>query len=138
MDFASWLHVEAKTFEFSVADVLQLEESRRGLSCVVFMGKLCVEWLRFKVEALVRNTKVKKFIHSFRDGSKAFIVHRGANESGRFLEVAAYAVGGRRGLIMLSNGRGGQGWSGFAAELKKVLSFLSSSVGFESPTWSQG
>jgi hypothetical protein len=65
MDFVSWLHVEAKTFEFLVADgafILWLEERRRGLSCVVFMGKLCIGWLRIIVEVLVCNTELLGFV----------------------------------------------------------------------------
>lgn len=89
------------------ASVLRLEERRRGLPHVVFMGKLCFEWMRFKVEALVHNTEVKKFIHSFREGSKAFIEQRGSNESGRFLRVAmggcasVYGPGGSAPFIFL-------------------------------------
>lgn len=66
MDFVSWLHVEAKTFEFLVVDgasILQLEERRRGLSHVVFVGKLCTGWLRIIVEALVCNTELLEFVN---------------------------------------------------------------------------
>jgi hypothetical protein len=41
-----------------------------------------------------------------------FIVRRGGNRVGRFLEVAVYAVGGRRGFLMLPEGHEGWGWSG--------------------------
>ena len=37
------------------------------------MGKLCIDWLKTMVEALVRNTTVTKFIKSFREGSKSFL-----------------------------------------------------------------
>jgi hypothetical protein len=97
--------LKQKLFEFSVVDgasVLRLEERRRGLPHKVFMGNLCFEWMRFKVEVLVHNTEVKKFIHSFREGSKAFIVQRGSNEAGRFLGVAmggCASVSGPRGSV---------------------------------------
>ena len=39
---------------------------------------------------------VSKLINSCREGDKAFIVHRGTNRSGRFLELADYMVGRRR------------------------------------------
>lgn len=47
--------MEAKTFEFSVVEgalVLQLEERRRGFSCVVFLGTLCA-WLKLTMEELL-------------------------------------------------------------------------------------
>lgn len=109
MDFVSQFHVEAKTFEFSVvngASVLRLEERRRGLSSVMFLGKLCIDWLITMVEALVRNLEASKFIKSFQEGSKAFLAQRGANGSGQFLQLAVHSVGGRRGLILVSEGRG--------------------------------
>jgi hypothetical protein len=52
------------------ASVLRLEERRRGLSPGAFLGKLCTAWLK----------------------RRAFIVQRGSNWYGRFLEVAVYAV----------------------------------------------
>jgi hypothetical protein len=42
---------------------------------------------------------VEDFVKSFREESKAWIVRKGCNKDGRFLELAVYAVGGRRGFI---------------------------------------
>jgi hypothetical protein len=57
------------------------------------------------------------------------IAERGSNISGRFLEVAMYAVGGQRSLIMIPEGREGWGWSQFAIELSKVKVYIDSMVG---------
>jgi hypothetical protein len=57
------------------------------------------------------------------------IAERGSNISGRFLEVAMYAVGGQRSLIMIPEGREGWGWSQFAVELSKVKVYIDSMVG---------
>jgi hypothetical protein len=46
--FLSRFGVEAKKFDFSVregASVLGLEERRRGLPHVAFLGSLCTGWL---------------------------------------------------------------------------------------------
>jgi PP-loop superfamily ATP-utilizing enzyme len=59
----------------------------------------------------------KDFIKSFREGPKVLIVCSGGNSSGWFLEVAVYAVGGRRGLILIPEGREERGWCRVAAEL---------------------
>jgi hypothetical protein len=72
---------------------------QRGNSHVAFLGSLHSGWLSSTME-LVQNSDSKDFIKSFREGSKVTIVQRGSNLSGRFLEVAVYAMGGRRGLIM--------------------------------------
>jgi hypothetical protein len=49
----------------------------------------------------------KEFVKSFREGPKVLIVRRGGNNSCRFLEVAVYAVGGQRWLILIPEGRVG-------------------------------
>jgi hypothetical protein len=41
-----------------------------------------------------------------------------------FFEVTAQAVGGRRRLILLLEGREGRGWSRFSRELSKVMAFF--------------
>lgn len=42
--------------------------------------------------------------------------------------MQVYAVGGRRGIILILKGREGQGWSLFVVELGKVLAFLEDSL----------
>jgi hypothetical protein len=76
------------------------------------------------------------FVKSFREALKVLIVRRGGNLAGRFLEVAVYAVGGRRGIILIPEGRKGRGWSLFIVELGKVLGFFKASgrPGFVSPS----
>jgi hypothetical protein len=52
-----------------------------------------------------------------------------SNPADRFFEVEVYAVGGRRGIILIPEGREGRGWSRFATELGKVIVFFIASVG---------
>jgi len=52
------------------------------------------------------------------------IVWGGGNRSSRFLEVAVYAVGGRRDLVLFPDGRDDRDWSRVSGELFKVLEFL--------------
>jgi hypothetical protein len=49
------------------------------------------------------------------------MVHGGGNKAGRFLEVSFLAVGGRKGVIWLPEGRFGNGWQRFAGELRRLL-----------------
>jgi hypothetical protein len=114
LEMESRFFVEAKTFVFSVVDGksdLWVEERRKGFSGAVCLGSLCIVWLVSKMEWVLRNTGVEDFVESFREGSKAVIVRRGRNKAGRFLEVAVYAKGGRKGMVLFPEGRAGWGWS---------------------------
>ncbi|GLT54090.1 hypothetical protein SLA2020_273190 [Shorea laevis] len=117
MDFVSWFFVESKTFEFSVpagGSTLRLVERRNGISRVMMVGKYCVEWLKKAVERMVLLNEDQPFTESSRDGNKAFFAQRGVNRAGGFLELAEYAVGGRKGLIIVPEGRDKRGWKRFA------------------------
>jgi hypothetical protein len=127
-----WCFVEAKTFIFLVvegASVVRVEERRRSFSRLVFLGACSLVWLVSTMENLLRFSGDKEFVKSFREGSKVLIVRRGSNPASRYFELAVYAVGGRRGIILILEGRGGRGWSRFAAELGKVIAFFEASAG---------
>jgi hypothetical protein len=51
------------------------------------------------------------------------LVREGCNKTGRFLEVAVEADGGRKGTIWLPEGRKGWGWRLFVSEMKRMLEF---------------
>jgi hypothetical protein len=107
-----WFFVEAKTFTFSVAEGaygIRVVERRKGHSGVVFLSFQCAEWLVSTVEVLSRTPVDSEFVKSYREGTEVFILRKGGNNSGRFLELAVYAVGGRKGLILIPEGREGGG-----------------------------
>jgi hypothetical protein len=52
------------------------------------------------------------------------IMRRGENSFGRFLEVAVYDVGGRKGLVLFPEGRDEWGWSRVSCKLSKVSAFF--------------
>jgi hypothetical protein len=119
--------VEAKSFLFSMGQgsaELMVAEKRKAFAGVVLLGSLCTAWLLSMVEEVLRNPRVGDFVKSYREGSKVTIVRRGGNKSGCFLEVAVYAVGGRKGLVLFLEGLDGRGWSCVLGELSKVLAFL--------------
>jgi hypothetical protein len=125
-----WCCVESKTFVFSVregASVVRVEERRGRFSGRVLLGAQSCGWLLSTLESVLRFIG-KDFVRSFRDGSKVFIVRRGGNSAGSFIEVAAYALGGLKGIIYIPEGRNGWGWSRFLAELGKTRDFLSDSA----------
>jgi hypothetical protein len=55
------------------------------------------------------------------------IVRRG---NGKFVEVAIYGVGGRRGFLLIPEGRGGWVWLKFVGELRKAKDFLVAMTGY--------
>lgn len=75
------------------------------------------------------HVRVYGVLQIVREVNKCFIVHRGSKQSGWFLEVVEYAVGGHRGLLVILKGREGRGWKYFAAKLGKVVAFFESSLG---------
>jgi len=56
------------------------------------------------------------------------IVRRGGNSFSRFLELAVYDVGGRRGMVVFPKGRDGRDWGRVSGELSKELVFLGTTV----------
>jgi len=62
------------------------------------------------VKETLKSPGVEDFVKSFREDSKVPIVRRDGNQVGRFLEMASFTVGGRKGFIWLPEGREGRGW----------------------------
>jgi hypothetical protein len=124
--------VEAKSFRLSAktgCPNLRLEERRKGFVGYIFASTQCSEWLVETVESAVLAQAKEEIAKTFREGDKAMMVHRGANKAGRFLEVSFLAVGGRKGVIWLPEGRCGRGWRRFAGELRRLLEAQRLAVG---------
>jgi hypothetical protein len=94
----------------------------------VLLGKVSVAWLSSTVEDLVCKAEVAEFFKPSREGSRALIVQRHSDRSGRVLGEA-YRGGGCRGSIVVPEGQEGRGWSIFPAELGKAVAFFDNSHG---------
>jgi hypothetical protein len=70
-----------------------LEERRKKFVGYIFMNTQCSSWLIDTVEDIAK---------SIREGDKALMVYGGTNKAGRFLEVAVFAEGGRKGAVRLA------------------------------------
>jgi hypothetical protein len=110
--------IEAKSFWFSFKEgssLLRLEERRKEFCGYIFVSINGSSWLVDTVEEVC---KVKEDIaKSFCEGDKAMMVHGGANKAGRFLEVAVFTEGGRKGGVWIPEGQDGWGWCHFVGEL---------------------
>jgi hypothetical protein len=114
--------IEAKSFLFSSKNgspLFRLEERRKNFLGYIFVSTQGASWLVDTVEAACQGKE--NMAKSFREGDKALMVHGGANKAGRFLEVAVFAEGGRKGGVWLPEGRDGRGWRRFAGELQRFL-----------------
>jgi len=81
------------------------------------------------METLLGFPGEQEFIKSYKEGLELLIARRGGNKDGQFLEVAVFGLGGRRGFVLIPEGRGGWGWRKFSGELSKNSAFLSAAVG---------
>jgi hypothetical protein len=118
--------VEAKGFSFSAkAEVfeLRLEERRKGFCGFIFLGLQGSAWLMAIVEEALK-APVKDFIKYFWEDVKTLMVWGGGNKADHYLEVVAYAEGGRKWPIWLLEGRAGWGWSRVMGELRQMPAFL--------------
>lgn len=124
--------VESKTFVFSVLDgasMPRVGKKRKSFCGEIFISPSCSELLASTLEILVGFPEDQVFIKSFREGLRVLIARRGCNQAGRFLEAASFGMGGRKGFILIPEGRGGWGWIKFSDELRKAIDSLSALVG---------
>ncbi len=112
--------VEAKCFSFSTKagePELRLEERRKAFGGFIVLGVQGSAWLMATVEKALKDPGLD-FVKYFREDTKALMVRGNGNKAGRFLEVVAYAEGGRKWPIWLLEGRAGWGWSRVVGELR--------------------
>jgi hypothetical protein len=109
--------VESKSFTFSVlggASTVRVEEKRKNFLGVVILNAQSSEWLASSLEVVLGLPAEQDFVKSFREGSKVLIARRGGNKVGRFLEATTFGLGGRKGSIVIPEGRGRWGWLKFS------------------------
>jgi len=124
--------VEAKAFYFSVkAEVteIHLEERRKGFCGYIFLGLQGSEWLLATVEEALKEPVKKDFVKTFQEDVNVLKVGRGGNKASCYLEVASFVEGGRKGVVWLSEGHEGWGWSRIVGELRKMISFSAHRLG---------
>jgi hypothetical protein len=119
--------VEAKSFYFSTRKgnaLVCLEEKRKGFGGFILLGSKCLVWLVDAVEEAMGAQRKEEFARTFWEGARILKVRMESNKAGRFLEVAVFVKGGRKGVIRLPEGRGGWGWQCFLDKLRILVANL--------------
>jgi hypothetical protein len=117
--------VESKSFEFvldSGGKSLCLKIIERGLGsvCSVRLGHEGIFWLLSTIEGVASSVNSKGFFRKIRTARSVFLSQRSFNIHGTYLAIEEFNGGGRRGFILLPEGKEKWGWCGFG----KVLRFL--------------
>jgi len=76
------------------------------------------------MEDVIQEEGMKDFKRTSRVGVTAFLAQWCSNKHGHYLALAEYDGLGRKGFIVVQEGKGGKGWSSFSLELRLVLYFL--------------
>jgi predicted Ser/Thr protein kinase len=76
-----------------------LEERRKGFIGVIFVGYQGFAWLVDRVDEAIKSPVKEDFVESYCKEVKVLMIHGGGKKAGRFLEVAVYAEGDRKGMI---------------------------------------
>lgn len=72
---------------------------RKGFSGFIFLGLQCSAWLMATIEEALKESVKKDFVKSYHEDVKALMVRGGGNKAVRYLKVAVFAEGGRKGVI---------------------------------------
>jgi hypothetical protein len=118
--------IESKAFELKVdhgggAYIVRLYERGKDTLRSIFMGKASATTLLDSMEELVSQKQSGNFVRTIREGETVFIAQRCTNSKGRYVSIQAIHRGGRRGLIIISEGRNCSGWQRFTLEFRRVL-----------------
>ncbi|KAF5447553.1 hypothetical protein F2P56_033099 [Juglans regia] len=124
------LVIEAKIFSIMrEGGLIRIIERGRRFKQEVLMGLSTAQWLERVLEESEMGVK-KDYYSSTREGYRSFIAQRCSNKRGRFLEIAVYAEGGRRSLILIPEEEGGRGWRRLREVLRKATLLGRKSAGY--------
>jgi hypothetical protein len=122
----SW-SVEAKIFELQIkggdTGVRIFERSKQRMSSI-FIRRDEVAWLVGALEEVAEAEKPVVFWDQSRAGHPRIITQKRSNRHGRFLSIEEFDGRRRSGIILIPEGRYGQGWARLMVELDGVNSYL--------------
>jgi hypothetical protein len=126
MGFRGWCVVESKHFVLDVkggSSGLNISETCRGVTRSILLGRKNSFWLLDTVVELLSANNSSAFWRKSRDFPGIY-AQRCVNKHGRFLTIEDYGDGRRRGVILVPEGRKGEGWEAFRLELLSAVNYM--------------
>ncbi len=125
MGGSRFFFIESKSFELSISGggsfPMRIFEKGKDSVRSVFMGKMSANRFVKDLEDLYSKTHHGDFVRTTREGDKVFIMQRCSNDKGQYVLVQEIQKGGRRGSIIIPEGRNGSGWQGFHFKPSRFL-----------------
>ncbi len=125
MGGSRFLFIESKTFEFLIegggAPRVCINEMGREIVRSVVMGRECAKRMAVAIDDLVSKPYVESFVHSFRVGDIVLLLQRSSNSRGNYISLQEIHRGGRKGSIIILEGRNNGDWCGFGLELRRLF-----------------
>ncbi|KAB1215950.1 putative ADP-ribosylation factor GTPase-activating protein AGD8 [Morella rubra] len=127
MSFSCRFSVEAKEFQVSVLanGVVKMSEWSWKAMISIFLGRYGAVWIVNLASRLQMVDNKKEVVVKFNEASRGFLAQRCSNKAGRYVAVAEFGGGRRKGVVMILEGKEGAGWKELADVFQEVVSHLS-------------
>ena len=117
-------HIESKKFDLSFDDFtkqIQISESGQHHQSKIYVGLAGAKWVGRCVEENIAREKEQAFVRTRGENGKTYVSRRCSNNHGRYIEITESGRGGRRGRVVIPEGRKLSGWRGFGKELQLLF-----------------
>ncbi|XP_035543339.1 uncharacterized protein LOC118347632 [Juglans regia] len=99
-----------------------IESSHRGVKYISVDGET-LGWLGSMVKDCTVTVGSQEFLQTRRKGDTVIIVRKGHNFNGSFISISEFGRDKRRGLLVIPEGRKGEGWKKLADILMEMADF---------------
>jgi hypothetical protein len=127
MGYVGYFYVESKSYELRYGDgnhyVKFTEWGKANLSTVV-MGTTRLIWLSKMMNELVLETTGISACRDHLASDSVMFLQKQMNKYGKYMEITEFGRGGRRGFIVIPEGRECQGWRQCLSQLGRLLKHL--------------
>ncbi|XP_041012186.1 uncharacterized protein LOC121255758 isoform X1 [Juglans microcarpa x Juglans regia] len=120
--------IEQKLFSFRKENDRwwSVTKSSRRVVKYVSLDHEALGWLGFTVKECAASLVSPNFLRTQRKGNSVLMVQRGCNHNGSFFSLSEFGHDKRRSMLVVPEGRKGEGWRKFGDTIKELT--LSSSV----------
>jgi hypothetical protein len=119
--------VEAKAFEVRIKGGetgVRIFESNKRKKSSIFVRRDELAWLIGALEVVVDEEKTETFWDQSRAGCPRILAKKCSNKHGRYVSIEEFEGRRRNGIILVPEGRYGQGWARLMLELDGAKSIL--------------